>query len=324
MINKLQYYTSDNTDPYENLAIEKYLFDIADKDTMILYLWQNENTVVIGRNQNPWSECRTQLLKEEGGKLARRLSGGGAVYHDLGNLNFTFISSAENSDLKKQLQVIQKACSFCGIETELSGRNDILADGKKFSGNAFFNTKEKVYHHGTILISADVSKMMRYLTPPKAKIESKGIKSVRSRVINLSELKEGLTISTMAENMLKAFEAVFNLTPKELPKPVGEKILSLSEKYKSSEYLYGLHFPFTFSCEEYFTWGTVSLNVRVEKGKISEVKVYTDSMDWELSAVVEKALLYCMFDKKACMEALEKVLPPERTKDFMELIDKII
>ena len=141
MITKIFIYNAQGSDPHENLAVEKVLMDAMQPGEAMLYLWQNLNTVVIGKNQNAWLECRTSLLEEEGGKLARRLSGGGAVFHDLGNLNFTFLMCAEDYDLDKQVAVIQKACAFAGIHAEKSGRNDLLADGRKFSGNAFYQDK---------------------------------------------------------------------------------------------------------------------------------------------------------------------------------------
>ena len=149
MVHQLQICITDCVDPYRNLATEKYLLDTTPEDCCTLFLWQNKNTVVIGKNQNAWAECRCSLLESEGGKLARRLSGGGAVFHDLGNLNFTFLSSTVNYDLSRNLNVIKTACHLAGISAEISGRNDILADNRKFSGNAFYNTKDKSYHHGT-------------------------------------------------------------------------------------------------------------------------------------------------------------------------------
>ena len=138
MINQIILYESKSFDPYLNLATEQYLMETVEEDACILFLWQNQNTVVIGKNQNAWKECRTDLLREEGGFLARRLSGGGAVFHDLGNLNFTFLMPQAEYDLDRQFSVIAEAVSMLGLHAERSGRNDVLAEGRKFSGNAFY------------------------------------------------------------------------------------------------------------------------------------------------------------------------------------------
>ena len=151
MIQQIQYVISKGTNPYENIALEEYLLQRVSENTCILYLWQNKNTVVIGRNQNCWKECKVTALEEDGGYLARRLSGGGAVFHDLGNLNFTFLVRKVDYDVDRQLEVILTACRMLGIHAEKTGRNDITVDGKKFSGNAFYKTEESCYHHGTLL-----------------------------------------------------------------------------------------------------------------------------------------------------------------------------
>ncbi|MCF0150049.1 MAG: lipoate--protein ligase, partial [Firmicutes bacterium] len=213
MIQTLQVYKSISTDPYRNLAIEEYLLDSVKKNCCILYLWQNKNTVVIGKNQNGWKECRTELLKEEGGLLARRLSGGGAVFHDLGNLNFTFLVNTEDYDVDRQLTVIQNACHLLGIDARRSGRNDLLCMERKFSGNAFYKTKEKCYHHGTLLLHADTEKMSRYLNPSAAKLKAKGVDSVRSRVLNLCEVKPDLTVDAMMSALIQSFAAVYGGEP---------------------------------------------------------------------------------------------------------------
>ena len=138
MIKRLQLFRTDCTDPHRNLAVEQALLEMVGEDTCILYLWQNRHTVVIGRNQNAWRECRTGQMETDGVFLARRLSGGGAVFHDLGNLNFTFLVRKPGYDLNRQLGVIVEACRLMGIPAERSGRNDVLTGGRKFSGNAFY------------------------------------------------------------------------------------------------------------------------------------------------------------------------------------------
>ncbi len=320
MIKKLYIYISNSFDPYQNLATEKYLFDVTPDNCCTLYLWQNHRTVVIGRNQNPFAECQCSLLEAEGGRLARRLSGGGAVFHDLGNLNFTFLCTTGNYNLTEQMQVIQSACTLAGIDTELSGRNDILAEGKKFSGNAFYNSQGKSYHHGTLLVNTDIQAMQRYLTPPKAKLQAKGIKSVKSRVVNLSQLSPRLTCKSMQNYMISAFEDIYGMKADLWDNIDSEKILQLSEHYSSWDYLYGTPLPFSFTCEGYFSQGHIQLNLQISKGIIDSVKVYTDAMDWKLSGLIASALSGCQFKLSKMSEAVTKTLPHYLAKDIIDLL----
>lgn len=308
MIDRISVYETFDVNPYENLATEKYLLDRVRPGQCILYLWQNQNTVVIGKNQNPWVECRTTLLQEEGGLLARRLSGGGAVFHDVGNLNFTFLVSQEDYDLDKQLAVIQRACAFAGICAEKSGRNDLLAEGQKFSGNAFYQASGKAYHHGTLLIDVDMGKLSRYLSPPKAKLEAKGISSVRSRVVNLSQLSPELTCDTMRTFMKTAFAEVYGLEPEKLTIPNRDSIQALAEEYSSWEYVYGTPLPFTFQCEQKFSWGYVLIQLEVKNGVVLGAKVFSDAMDWNLPAQAEQALTNCRFTLPDLQQALSERL----------------
>lgn len=314
MISKLQFYITDCTDPYINLATEKYLLDSVTDDAVILYLWQNQNTVVIGKNQNALAECKCALLEEDGGHLARRLSGGGSVFHDLGNLNFTFLCATENYDLSRQMQVIKEACTLGGISAEISGRNDILTDGRKFSGNAFYNSRGKSYHHGTILINADKEKLGKYLTPPKAKLQSKSVKSVKSRVINLSEINSSLTIEMMKDYMLSAFEKVYGLPSAPFVIADNSQISGLAEQYASWEYLYAPSLPFTFSCDGNFPWGSIELQLDVKGGRIQSVGVYTDALDHTLPDLLKDALTDCIFRMEEIGKAItEKVYAPVST-----------
>ena len=325
MITELRILESKGFDPYENLATEKVLMDITPKGCCVLYLWQNQNTVVIGRNQNPWLECRTTLLEEEGGRLARRLSGGGAVFHDLGNLNFTFIMPKEDYDLDKQVAVIQKACALAGIQAEKSGRNDLLADGRKFSGNAFYQNATHAYHHGTLMVDVDKDKLGRYLSPPKAKLEAKGVASVRSRVVNLKELAPGLTIDIMKQYMAKAFGEVYgsNTSILELTGQDLTEIAALKEKYNSWDYLFGTPLPFSFSCESRFDWGHIHLQLDAKNGIVTAAKVYSDAMDWTLPETIESALVGCRFDTAQMQAALkDSVSDAVVCRDFCQMLSE--
>ena len=325
MITKIFIYNAQGTDPHENLAAEKVLMDALGPGEAMLYLWQNLNTVVIGKNQNAWLECRTSLLEEECGKLARRLSGGGAVYHDLGNLNFTFLMCKEDYDLDKQVAVIQKACALAGIHAEKSGRNDLLADGRKFSGNAFYQDKVHAYHHGTLMVDVDKEKLGRYLSPPKAKLLAKGVTSVRSRVVNLKELAPALTIDSMRRYMQTAFQEVYGLTttPFVPDSAMRAKIAELKTQYSSWDYLYGAPLAFTFSCEEKFEWGYVGLQLDAKSGMINNVAINTDAMDWTLPDLICKSLKGCRFETDAMVYALQQAfLPADICEDLCGLIKK--
>lgn len=293
MLNTIKLFRNrDGFDPYENLAVEEYLLDTVEEGCCILYLWRNQNTVVIGRNQNVWKECRTSLLEEEGGHLARRLSGGGAVFHDLGNLNFTFLVREEDYDLDRQLEVIRTACLALGLKAERSGRNDVLVDGRKFSGNAFYHSKGRAYHHGTLLIRVDEDKLARYLSPSKAKLQAKGVASVRARVVNLSQLVPDLTCEQMEEHMIAAFERIYGMTTQCISSEDldWKRIRELRERNASRDWLYGPRLPLSFECEERFDWGGIQLQMQVESGTVVQAKVYSDAMEWDLASVLEQAL----------------------------------
>ena len=297
MINRLQICESAGFDPHHNIALEKFLLETVPEGTCILYLWQNKNTVVIGRNQNAWVECRTTLLEQEKGKLARRLSGGGAVFHDLGNLNFTFLMRQEDYDLDRQFDVILTACRNLGIRAEKSGRNDLLAEGCKFSGNAFYHSQGRSYHHGTLLVDADMDKLSRYLTPSKAKLAAKGVSSVRSRVTNLKQLRPDLTIDLMKQHMKEAFSQVYgpDATPVELTAEAVSKIEEDARWLGSWDWCYGPKLPFSFACEDRCSWGGIALQLQVESGHVQRADVYSDAMDWSLAQTLTEALTGCRF-----------------------------
>lgn len=203
-----KYICSENTSPYYNLALERSLFDFVDEDTVILYLWQNSHTIVIGKNQNAYAECKVDEFIKDGGTLARRPSGGGAVYHDLGNLNFSIICKESIAKEHTYQRIVKEALSYFGIVSEFNGRNDLTVDDKKFSGNAFYVKDDVLCQHGTILINSDFKELSKYLTPDISKLERNHVKSVESRVVNLSEISDKITVESMKEAMIKVTNAV--------------------------------------------------------------------------------------------------------------------
>ena len=307
MPERLRVVRTDCTDPHRNLAVEQALLGTVGEDTCILYLWQNRRTVVIGRNQSAWRECRTGQMESDGVFLARRLSGGGAVFHDLGNLNFTFLVQKPHYDLDRQLGVIVEACRLLGIPAERSGRNDVLTGGRKFSGNAFYEHRGRCYHHGTLLVDVDMSAMGRYLSPSKAKLEAKGVSSVRSRVVNLRELKPDLTTEEMAARMEEAFQSVCGLGAERLETSAldGAYVDALTERNRSWDWLYGRDIPCKLQCAARFPWGEVELRLEVEAGIVRGAAVYTDAMDWTLAPAVEAALTGSPFRREELVLRLD-------------------
>ena len=306
MIKNLTTITSTTTIPYDNMALEAYLLRHVRPGECILYLWQNRRTVVIGRNQNCFAECKCSQLEEDGGYLARRLSGGGAVFHDLGNLNFTFLVRKEDYSVEKQTEVILQAVRMYGIGAERTGRNDIQVEGRKFSGNAYYQTGDCCYHHGTILIRVDKEQMSHYLHVAKEKLASKGVESVRSRVANLTEFAPGMTVDGMKERLVKAFSDVYGLPVQtmELQEVNGMELAEFRRQLSSWEWLYGRKIPFTFQAEQRFPWGGVQLQLEVEGGVVQNVNLYTDALDVDLIPRLTGA----MTGQKYQMGALETVI----------------
>lgn len=324
MIKKTMILSTRETNPYHNLALEEYLLLHVQEEECILYLWQNRHTVVIGRNQNCWRECRVEELERDGGFLVRRLSGGGAVYHDLGNLNFTFLVRKSDYDTEKQLQVILRAVQKLGIHAEKTGRNDITVDGRKFSGNAFYQTGDCCYHHGTLLLHADKEMMARFLNVSGEKLKSKGVASVRSRVANLSEFCPDVTVEKMEAALREAFGEIYGCPVAELP--IGRldeaAIRRGMDRFSSPEWKYGRKIPFQVGREKRFSWGELQIWLDVDQGMIRNAEVFSDAMDEAWILQLKKALCGCHYVKKALTEAVVEtakgVKATERQREMAE------
>lgn len=288
---KLQFIVSDQTEPYWNIAVENFLVESA--ECVTLYLWRNRRTVVIGQNQNPYSEVNVEVLEADGGFLMRRKTGGGAVYHDDGNLNFSFVVPKALYDQQRQFSVIQRAVESFGLHTELSGRNDILAEGRKFSGNAFSKGRVNDLHHGTLLISGDMSDLAHYLKPKPAKLQKHGVASVRSRVVNLAELNPAITPESIAPRLKEAFLSEYSEYSENSENSDFSEIIkrpevrALHDHFASPEWKYGRWRTFTAQHSAQFDWGGVELALTVDesRGIITDVQLASDALD--LAAIDE-------------------------------------
>ena len=295
-------------DPYENLAVEEALLGFVKPDDCVLYLWQNDKTVVIGKNQNPWKECRLPVLEAEGVRLARRPSGGGAVYHDRGNLNFSFVAGSGVYDTARQNFVIEDALRALGLRCERLGRNDFLLDGRKFSGQAYYQRKNAACHHGTLMVDVDLDMASRCLTPPKAKLEAKGVDSVRSRVVNLRECSPALTVETLEQAITDAFGKTLYPTTALLTQDALDRrlIRRLTERNRSEDWRLGTRFPADLQFEGHFGWGQIELALQLSGQTVTACRVHTDAMDETLAETIEAALTGTRFS----VDALEERLRP--------------
>lgn len=284
--------SGQGTDPYENLALEQVLTETEADGVCTLYLWQNARTVVIGRNQNARRECRIELLEAEGGRLARRLSGGGAVYHDLGNLNFTFLVKRDGYDTARQLSVITRACRSLGVAAEVTGRNDVTVCGRKFSGNAFYRHGDCMYHHGTLLVEANLADMTRYLRPSAEKLAARGVESVRARVVNLRELRPDLTVAALKSAMTAAFGEVYGMNAEPYPISLVNRaeVAAARERNASRDWTLGRDPERDVRYAGRFPWGGVEIGLSISGGRVSGVTVETDAMDWEAAERIRAAL----------------------------------
>ncbi len=319
-------YVYDNCDenqvPYKNIAVEEYLMRHVPEDAVTLFLWKNKKTVVIGRNQNAWRECQVEKLAADGGYLARRLSGGGAVYHNTGNLNFTFCAPRDSYDVSRQVSVIAEAAKSFGIHAEKTGRNDIMADGRKFSGNAFYKSADRAYHHGTILISEDMAHMVKYLDTSGSKLHAKSVKSVPARVVNLHDLSPLVTVDSFRTAMKAAFEKVYGL-PAEYIRDEDLDWQEIGEREKffaSYEWRLGRQQEFTNQWEDHFDWGFLRLYVKVQDGIIREAQVDSDGLAATLISKIPEALRGCPYETKEIQSRILS-LPAETEEERTVLTD---
>jgi lipoate---protein ligase len=298
------------TDPRVNLAIEEFALKHLDINETYLLFYINEPSIIIGKNQNTVEEINAEYVRDQGIHVVRRLSGGGAVYHDLGNLNFSFITKDDGNsfhDFKKFTDPVVKALKKLGVNAELSGRNDILADGKKISGNAQFSTKGRMFSHGTLLFDSEIENVVSALNVRMDKIESKGIKSIRSRVTNIREhLDEDMTMEEFKETLLTYLFEEFDSVPKyELTESDWTEIRKISrERYANWDWNYGKSPKFNVELSNRFAAGSIDIRLHIVKGIIQESKIFGDFFGVGDVSDIENKLNGIRYDR----EEIEKVL----------------
>lgn len=290
------YIESSSRNPYYNLALEEYVFEKMDRSQSYFMLWQNENTIVVGKYQNTAEEVNREFADAQGIRVVRRLSGGGAVYHDLGNLNFTFITDREGIE-KIDFQVFTKpvlqALNELGVHAEFTGRNDLVLDGQKFSGNSQYMKQGRVLHHGCIMLDSNLDKVKDALRVREAKFTSKSVKSVRSRVttinehaprkITMEEFKDALKKQVFAENDITEY----TLTPAD--EAAIQRLMH--DKYETWAWNYGFTKAYSIRREQKFDSGLVTADMDVQHGRIKEIRFSGDFFGSGDLSALEQSLI---------------------------------
>ncbi|MGM0851978.1 MAG: lipoate--protein ligase [Bacillota bacterium] len=300
------------TDPRINLAIEEYALKNLEINESYLLFYINEPSIIIGKNQNTIEEINTDYVEKQGLHVVRRLSGGGAVYHDLGNLNFSFITKDDGEsfhNFKKFTEPVVTALHRLGVKAELSGRNDIIAEGRKISGNAQFSTKGRMFSHGTLLFDSEMENVVSALRVKKDKIESKGIKSIRSRVANISEfLSEKMTIEQFRSTLLDYIFDGSDVEEYVLTEEDWKNIHELSkERYQNWDWNYGKSPKFNLQHSHRFPVGSIDVRLKVNKGKIENCKIYGDFFGVGNVDDIEEKLIGTRYERIDIAGALEGV-----------------
>lgn len=276
-------------EPFSNLAVEELLLDGLAPYSNALYLWQNENTVVVGVNQNAYAEVAPGFK----GCVSRRLSGGGAVYHDAGNLNFTFVSERGCYSVDRNKQILLSALKSLGFEAEFSGRNDLLIEGRKISGQAYCLRPSACYHHGTILIDSNVEHIQAALRPSEAKLKSKGVASVASRVGNLRDWKPSITVDEVREALANAFVEHYKgcRVDSRSVDYTNPRLQQIAARMASDEWVWGRNPSLANRVTRRYDWGEVTIEYEIKGDRALSVELYSDALDTELPQKLRNLLL---------------------------------
>ncbi|MGI6093894.1 MAG: lipoate--protein ligase [Lachnospiraceae bacterium] len=307
----MKYIETGKTDPYYNLAFEEYVLTRCRDDDYII-LWQNENTIVMGLHQNPYEEINLEKAEEKQVNIVRRITGGGCVYHDLGNLNYSYITQwdeEQGADIGKLVMPVVEAFQKLGLHIEVQGRNDLLLDGKKISGSAQALIKNRLLQHGTLLIHSDLEFLSEVLRVSKDKFQSKSTKSVRSRVTNIQNyVGEPLKIEKVKELLRNSWNQHGPLEFVRLDETALAEIEKLAEqKYRSREWNYSRSPKFAYKNRKRFPGGTVEVHLDVADGRIRQCVINGDFLSLQSVAPVEDKLKDVIYEKEEVAKVLQKL-----------------
>lgn len=324
-------FNPDIRDPKLNLAVEEYILkhlNVEHEDYFLFYI--NGPSIIIGKNQNTSEEVNLKYIEENGIDVVRRLSGGGAVYHDEGNLNFSFITKDDGNSFnnyKKFTQPIVDALKQLGVEAKLTGRNDIQVGERKISGNAQFTTRGRMFSHGTLMFNSNIEEVVNSLNVSEEKMRSKGIKSVRSRVANITEfLEEEMEMQRFVEALLHSIYDGQEPERYVLRDEDWEIVQDISkERYANWDWNFGKSPKFDVESKRRFPIGTIDVRLNVNKGTITEAKIYGDFFGVGDIHDVEQALVGTRFERAAIREQLSHLDVKHYfgNVDLEELVDLI-